>query len=143
MTENSNIDSDDVVNSLSTEELKTQNRRMRAALTSLTTKFEDDRNKLLSKIADEEGKKKIISEYEDKLADMDVLLEELDRKETELAEIQMENEACMEYEEMVEGMAEEILRMENEKIKLNKKYKSMEEVLEVQEGYTENLEQFN
>jgi len=60
---------------------------MRAALTSLTTKFEDDRNKLLSKIADEEGKKKIISEYEDKLADMDVLLEELDRKETELAEI--------------------------------------------------------
>jgi len=55
----------------------------------------------------------------------------------------MENEACMEYEEMVEGMAEEILRMENEKIKLNKKYKSMEEVLEVQEGYTENLEQFN
>jgi hypothetical protein len=42
---------------------------------------------LLSRIADEEGKKKIIAEYEDKLADMDVLLEELDRKETELAEI--------------------------------------------------------
>ena len=42
----------------------------------------------------------------------------------------MENEACMEYEEMVEGMAGEILRMEEEKMKLAKKHKSMEEVLE-------------
>ena len=45
MTE-SNIDSDDVVNKLSTEELKTQNRRMRAALTSLTTKFQEDSKKM-------------------------------------------------------------------------------------------------
>jgi hypothetical protein len=55
----------------------------------------------------------------------------------------MENEACMEYEEMVEDMAREILRMEDEKMKLNKRFKNLEEVLETQEGYTENLEQFN
>jgi hypothetical protein len=36
---------------------------------------------------------------------MDVLLEELDRKEVELAEVRMENEACLEYETMVEEMA--------------------------------------
>jgi hypothetical protein len=36
---------------------------------------------------------------------MDVLLEELDRKEEELAEVRMENEACLEYETMVEEMA--------------------------------------
>jgi hypothetical protein len=29
---------------------------------------------------------------------MDVLLEELDRKEEELAELKIENEACLEYE---------------------------------------------
>lgn len=36
---------------------------------------------------------------------MDVLLEELDRKEEELAEVKMENEAFLEYETMVEEMA--------------------------------------
>jgi len=39
------------------------------------------------RIDDEEGKKKLIAEYEEKLQDMDVLLEELDKKENELAEI--------------------------------------------------------
>ena len=56
-------------------------------------------------VEDEEGKKKIIANYEKKLQDMDVLLEELDRKEEELAETRMENEACLEYETMVEEMA--------------------------------------
>ena len=61
---------------------------------------------------DEEGKKAVIAEYEKKLADMDVLLEELDRKEEELAELKIENEACLEYETMVEEMAQEILKKE-------------------------------
>ena len=56
-------------------------------------------------VEDDEGKKKIIANYEKKLQDMDVLLEELDRKEEELAEVKMENEACLEYETMVEEMA--------------------------------------
>jgi len=60
---------------------------------------------MTKQIADEEGKKKIIEHYQQKLADMDVLLEELDRKEEELAEVKMENEACLEYETMVEEMA--------------------------------------
>lgn len=47
----------------------------------------------------------MIEEYEKKLIDMDVLLEELDRKEEELAEVKMENEAFLEYETMVEEMA--------------------------------------
>jgi len=59
----------------------------------------------MKQIQDEEGKKKIIAEYEKKLQDMDILLEELDRKESELAEMKIENEMCLEYETMVEEMA--------------------------------------
>jgi len=71
---------------------------------------------------------------------MDVLLEELDRKEEELAEVRMENEACLEYETMVEEMAQEILKKEEDIDKLEKNVKSLEDILTIQEGYSENLE---
>lgn len=94
-------------------------------------------------IEDDEGKKKLIEVYEKKLVDMDVLLEELDRKEEELAEVKMENEAFLEYETMVEEMAHEILKKEEECNQLQKNIKSLEEILTIQEGYSEELEQFN
>jgi hypothetical protein len=82
----------------------------------------------------------LIAIYEKKLIDMDVLLEELDRKEEELAEVRMENEACLEYETMVEEMAQEILKKEEDIDKLEKNVKSLEDILTIQEGYSENLE---
>lgn len=94
-------------------------------------------------IEDDEGKKKLIEVYEKKLVDMDVLLEELDRKEEELYEVKMENEAFLEYETMVEEMAHEILKKEEECNQLQKNIKSLEEILTIQEGYSEELEQFN
>jgi len=74
---------------------------------------------------------------------MDDLLEEVDRKEQELAELKIENEACLEYEQMVEEMAQEILKKEEEIEELNQKIRGLEEVLAIQEGYTENLEAYN
>ena len=74
---------------------------------------------------------------------MDVLLEELDRKEEEIAEVRMENEACLEYENMVEEMAQEILKNEEEYDELAKKLVALENILGIQEGYSENLEQYN
>lgn len=91
----------------------------------------------MKQIQDEEGKKKIIQNYEKKLQDMDVLLEELDRKESELAEMKIENEMCLEYETMVEEMAQEILKKEEENEELEKKLKSIEDILSIQEGYGE------
>lgn len=143
MTENSKIVEDDILNSLSTDELKQQNRKLRQAVTSLAQNFENEKEKLLKQIEDEEGKKKIIEAYEKKLQDMDVLLEELDRKESEIAEVKLENEACLEYETMVEEMAQEILKKEDECEELEKKVKSQDDVLVVHEGYTEELEQYN
>jgi len=74
---------------------------------------------------------------------MDVLLEELDRKEGEIAEVRLENEACLEYETMVEEMAQEILKKEDECDHYEKKVKNQEDVLAIHEGYTEELEQYN
>ncbi len=73
----------------------------------------------------------MIAIYEKKLIDMDVLLEELDRKEEELAEVRMENEACLEYETMVEEMAQEILKKEEDIDKLEKNVKSLEDILTI------------
>lgn len=143
MTENSKLEGEDILNSLSADELKQQNRKLRQAVSSLAQNFEVEREKLQGQVADEEGKKAVIAEYEKKLADMDVLLEELDRKEEELAELKIENEACLEYETMVEEMAQEILKKEEECDELERKVRGMEEVLGIQEGYSENLEQYN
>jgi len=105
MTQNAKLESEDILNSLSADELKQQNRKLRQAITSLAANFEQEKEKMQKQIEDEEGKKKLIETYEKKLVDMDVLLEELDRKEEQLAEVMMENEACLEYETMVEEMA--------------------------------------
>lgn len=143
MMDNSKLEQEDVLNSLSSDEVKQQNRKLRQAITSLASNFEEEKAKLQKQIEDEEGKKKIISEYERKLQDMDVLLEELDRKEEELAEMKIENEMCLEYETMVEEMAQEILKLEEQVEDMEKKNKGLEDILGIQEGYGENLEQYN
>ena len=132
-----------MLNTLSNDDLKAQNRKLRQAITTMKANFDQERQDMMRKIENEEGKKKVMEEYEKKLQDMDVLLEELDRKEEELAEIKMENEACLEYETMVEEMAQEIIKKEDECQDLVKKNKELEDILAVQEGYSENLEQYN
>jgi chromosome segregation ATPase len=74
---------------------------------------------------------------------MDILTEELDNKEYELAELMQEHEAVLEYETMVEEMTEEILRKEADIGEWQKKFKQSEDTITIQESYTENLEQFN
>ena len=79
----------------------------------------------------EERLKKAVEGYSQKVQDMDVLLEELDRKEQELAEMKIENEACLEYETMVEEMAQEILKKEEELEEMEKKNKGLEDILAI------------
>lgn len=136
-------DEEDVMDVITRDELKQQNYRLRVALTNLTQNFAIEREKLEKKAKDEEGKKKLIAEYEKKLEDLDILLDELDRKEDEIAELKMENEACLEYEIMVEEMALEILKHEKMNEKHEKKIKSLYNMITLHEEYTENLEQYN
>ena len=55
----------------------------------------------------------------------------------------MENEACLEYETMVEEMAHEILKREEDNKKYENKIKSLQNMISLHEEYTENLEQYN
>ena len=55
----------------------------------------------------------------------------------------MENEACLEYETMVEEMAHEILKREEDNKKYEKKIQSLQNMITLHEEYTENLEQYN
>lgn len=143
MTENSKVDQEDILNTLSQDEIKQQNRKLRQAVTSIASQFEGEKAKVSKLTQNEEKLRKAIINYEEKLRDMDVLLEEVDRKETELAEMKIENEACLEYETMVEEMAQEILKYEEQIEKLKKENKGLEDILAIQEGYTENLEAYN
>lgn len=72
-----------------------------------------------------------------------MLLDELDRKEDEIAELKMENEACLEYETMVEEMAHEILKREEDNKRHEKKIASLYGMIALHEEYTENLELYN
>ena len=46
MTENSKLEGEDILNSLSSDELKQQNRKLRQAVSSLAQNFEVEREKL-------------------------------------------------------------------------------------------------
>lgn len=143
LTNNEELTEDDILDKISNDELKKQNRTLRIAVTNLTSSFTKEREKLQQQIENGEGKKMIIAEYEKKLEDLDLLLEELDRKEDEIAELKMENEACLEYETMVEEMAHEILRREEKCEQLEKKVKGLHHLITLHEEYSENLEQYN
>jgi uncharacterized protein (DUF3084 family) len=112
-------------------------------VSSISQQCQAEKEKVAQMTSNEEKLKKMVTQYEQKLQDMDVLLEELDRKEQELAEMKVENEACLEYETMVEEMAQEILKKEEEAEEHEKKVRGLEDILAIQEGYTENLEAYN
>jgi chromosome segregation ATPase len=112
-------------------------------VSSISQQCQAEKEKVAQMTSNEEKLKKMVTQYEQKLQDMDVLLEELDRKEQELAEMKVENEACLEYETMVEEMAQEILKKEEEAEENEKKIRGLEDILAIQEGYTENLEAYN
>ena len=109
----------------------------------MSDNFTKEREKLQQKAQDDAGKKKLIAEYEKKLEDLDIVLDELDRKEDEINQLKTENEDCLEYEAMVEEMAHELLKHEEENKKCHKKIKQLYDLIRLHEEYTENLELYN
>jgi hypothetical protein len=57
--------------------------------------------------------------------------------------MKIENEACLEYEDMIDEMAQEILQKEEQIEEERNKNKGLEEILAIQEGYGEQLEAYN
>lgn len=83
----------------------------------------------------------MIPEYERKLEEMDFLLEEVETKERERAEMEARLDECLEFEKMVEEMAEEIIRKEDENEILLERITEIEENLAMQEEISEKLEE--
>lgn len=55
---------EDVLENLSADEIKQQNRKLRQALTSLGNQIETEREKFKKQLENDESKKKMIAEYE-------------------------------------------------------------------------------
>ena len=70
--------------------------------------FEVEKSRLGTKISELTEKAKLVDEYEKKLEDMDLLLEEIEIKEREKKQMEERLDECLEFEKMVEDMAEEI-----------------------------------
>jgi hypothetical protein len=105
---------EDALAGLSEDELKSQNHKLRQAISSLTMTFEVEKSRAGSKITELAERAKLVDEYEKKLEDMDLLIEELDVKEQERLAMEARLDECLEFEKMVEEMAEEILKKEEE-----------------------------
>lgn len=74
---------------------------------------------------------------------MDLLLDELEKKETELAEMKERYDEIIGYEQMVEEMVQEIANKEGEVEEMQERMIEIEEEHAMLEELVENLEKYN
>ena len=122
-----NQNQEDALAGLSEDELKSQNQKLRQAISTLTLSFEVEKSRLAAKLAETFERAKLVDELEKKLEEMDFLLEEIDVKEQEKLEMEKRLDECLEFEKMVEEMAEEIIKKEDEIEELKGRIQEMEE----------------
>ena len=91
------VEDEDPLADIGLEEIKIQNKKLRAAITSLTFGFEEERKKLEAALKDETSKDRKIADLEEKIKEMDFLLEEVELKEQERADMQEKLEEIVEY----------------------------------------------
>ena len=126
-----NSNQDDALAGLSEDELKSQNQKLRQAISALTMGFEVEKSRLASKMSELNERAKLVDDYEKKLEDMDILIEEIENKEQEKMQMEQRLDECLEFEKMVEEMAEEILKKEDEIEELKEQIEKLEEELAV------------
>ena len=90
--------------------------------------LEAERAKFIERVEVLEKRAKEADEYEHKLEDMDLLLEELELKNEELKAMEDKLQECLEFEKMVEELAEELFGKEQEIYQISLKIKELEEM---------------
>lgn len=133
--EHGKVDEEDPLKDVSLEEIKIQNKKLRIAITSLTFGFEEERKKLEAALQDETAKDREIQELQARIKEMDFLLEEVELKEQERAEMQEKLEEIVEYENMVEEMVQEIAKKEEE----NEELRAQMAEIELEKNLMEDL----
>ena len=113
-----NQNQEDALAGLSEDELKSQNQKLRHAISTLSMNFEVEKSRFNSKISELQERAKLVEVYERRLDEMDFLVEEVETKEREKLELEQRVDECSEYEKMVEDMAEEIFKKEEENYEL-------------------------
>eukprot|EP00347_Sterkiella_histriomuscorum_P006662 403351912 len=127
---------------LTEDELKSQNTKLRQAISALTMGFEVEKSKYNSKISDLDKRARLVEEYEKKLEDMDLLIEEIEIKDSEIKAMEEKLDEQSDFEKMVEEMAEEILKKEEDIETLQARITELEEMNAVQEELNESQDQY-
>mmetsp|Transcript_23707 Transcript_23707/g.29419 ORF Transcript_23707/g.29419 Transcript_23707/m.29419 type:complete len:290 (+) Transcript_23707:2180-3049(+) len=138
--EQGKVEEEDPLKDLSLEEIKLQNEKLRKAITALTFGFEEEKRKLENQMKNETGKDATIAGLEKQLEEMNFLLEEVERKEQERAEMEEKLEEIVEYENMVEEMVQEIANREEENEELVERIAQLEEEMELMDELNQGLE---
>lgn len=122
-----------MMDNLREDEIRTQNEKLRIALRKLNDDFqveralmEKDMNELRIRVA-------IIPEMEEKLGEMDLLLEEIDLRDAEIDRMTVIVEEAEEFEQMIDQLTEDLLAKEEEVEELLEKLIEQEELNAIQE----------
>jgi hypothetical protein len=134
---------DDPLKDVGLEEVKKQNAKLRQAITNMTLGFEEERKRIEQRLGQDDAKDRIIQEQDARLKEMDLLLEELESKEKEVADMGARYEEVMEYEVMVEQMVNEIETKQGTIDEMQERMIEIEEEHAMMEELTENLEKYN
>ena len=124
------------------DELKYQNEKLRIAFRKLTNDIEVERAEWETTKHDLQEQAERVPELEEKLADIDVLLEAVEERDEELEAMRETVEEAGEFQQMVEELTEEIVEKEETIEELEQKVNEMEEVQAVQEEINANQEIF-
>lgn len=81
------VDEDDPLSHMNIDEVKAQNKKLRLAINNLTLGFEEERKRIEQRMSQDTAKDKIIAEQDARLKEMDLLIEELESKEKEMADM--------------------------------------------------------
>ena len=137
------VDEEDPLKDVSVDEIKIQNKKLRLAITQLTFVFEEEKKKLESALNDETAKDRKIYELEEKIKEMDFLLEEVELKEQERADMEEKLEEIVEYEKMVEEMVQEIAKKDEEMDEMKKRLEEQSDEYRLLEGLNNEFELYN
>ena len=112
----SEMNQEDALAGLSEDELKSQNHKLRQAISSLTMNYEIEKSRLVTKIGELNQRAKLGEELEAKIQEQDLVFEELDIRDKTIAELEarIDEINSQGLEQMVEDMAEEIIKLEEE-----------------------------
>ena len=94
-------------------------------------------------MSQETEKDKIIADQDQRLKQMDILLDELEQKDQEMADMRDKFDEILEYEIMVEEMVQEIANKDGEVEEMTERMLEIEEEHAMLEELVENLETYN